>query len=43
MKNQGKIFEQDFRASLNLDNPDLFFYRFKDRHSFLGKSTKQWN
>lgn len=30
MKNQGKIFEQDFRASLNLDNPDLFFYRFKD-------------
>lgn len=30
MKNQGKIFEQDFRASLNLDSPDLFFYRFKD-------------
>lgn len=30
MKNQGKIFEEDFRASLNLNNPDLFFYRFKD-------------
>ena len=30
MKNQGKIFEQDFRASLPLDNPNLFFYRFKD-------------
>lgn len=30
MKNQGKIFEQDFRSSLPLDNPNLFFYRFKD-------------
>ena len=30
MKNQGKIFEDDFRNSLDLDNPDLFFYRFKD-------------
>ena len=30
MKNQGKVFEEDFRKSLNLDNPDLFFYRFRD-------------
>lgn len=30
MKNQGKIFEQDFRASINLNNPNLFYYRFKD-------------
>ena len=32
MKNQGKIFEENFRKSLNLDNPNLFFYRFKDRY-----------
>lgn len=30
MKNQGKIFEDDFRASLNLNSPDLFYYRFRD-------------
>lgn len=30
MKNQGKIFEQDFRKSIVLDNPDLFYYRFRD-------------
>lgn len=30
MKNQGKIFEQDFRKSIDLNNPDLFYYRFKD-------------
>ena len=30
MKNQGKVFEENFRKSLDLNNPDLFFYRFKD-------------
>lgn len=30
MKNQGKIFEQDFRSSIDLSNTDLFYYRFKD-------------
>lgn len=30
MKNQGKIFEQDFKNSIHFDNPDLFYYRFKD-------------
>lgn len=30
MKNQGKIFEEDFRKSLPLNNENLFYYRFKD-------------
>lgn len=35
MKNQGKIFEENFKASLDMDNPDLFYYRFKDRNFYL--------
>lgn len=37
MKNQGKRFEEDFRNSLNLDNENLFFYRFKDGTASWGE------
>lgn len=39
MKNQGKIFEQDFKKSIDLNNPDLFYYRFKDGTANWGGSN----
>lgn len=42
MKNQGKMFEQDFRASLDLDNPDLFFYRFRDGTASWGDKNNPY-
>ena len=36
MKNQGKVFEENFKASLDLDNPNLFYYRFKDSPASFG-------
>lgn len=41
-KNSGKVFEQDFRKSLNLENPDLFFYRFKDSPASFGNHDNQF-
>ena len=42
MKNQGKVFEENFRASLNLDNPDLFYYRFKDSPASFGNQDNDF-
>lgn len=40
MKNQGKIFEEDFRKSLDLNSEDLFYYRFKDSPASFGNATQ---
>lgn len=42
MKNQGKIFEENFRKSLDLNNPDLFFYRFRDNPASFGNQNNQF-
>lgn len=42
MKNQGKVFEENFRKSLNLDNPDLFYYRFKDSPASFGNQNNDF-
>lgn len=41
MKNQGKVFEENFRKSLDLNNPDLFYYRFKDSPASFGNQNNQ--
>ena len=41
-KNSGKVFEQDFRKSLDLDDPDLFFYRFKDGTASWGNQENSF-
>ena len=43
MKNQGKIFEEDFRASLDLEDINLFYYRFKDTATSFGNQKNQEN
>lgn len=40
MKNQGKVFEENFRKSLNLENPDLFYYRLKDNPASFGDNNQ---
>lgn len=40
MKNSGKIFEEDFRKSLDLNDPNLFYYRFKDSPSNFGNAQQ---
>ena len=42
MKNQGKIFEENFRKSLDLKNSDLFYYRFKDSPASFGNSKNDF-
>ena len=42
MKNQGKIFEENFKKSLDLDNHELFYYRFKDSPASFGNQENDF-
>ena len=42
MINNGKKFEKNFKDSLDLENPDLFFYRFKDGTASWGNQQNEF-